>query len=366
MKVQKFRYWLITGVVVLLTSALVGCVTAQPTAPEAPAEAPATEAPAPEMAGEKVAVLLPASQTDQGWNQQAADSMQVVAEEQGFELEVAENLGYGDITPVLRDLADRGFDLIICHASGYQTVCPEFAQEAGVKVAVIENEAAVTADLIADIETQAQEVAYLAGILAAEVTKTGTVGVVASGEPPTWNFMTVGFAEGVKATNPDVEVLYSVIGDAAYEDAAGAKRVTESELAAGADIIFGMGDGASFGMIQAIDAHNAESDTKAWFIDVIGDKSADYRNLLLTSVLFDYSGIYDQMITDIESGNFGKTYTMDVESGGVRLLELPDDVPAEAAQAVEQAKQAILAGDVTVSAIADAEEMHARLDELSQ
>jgi simple sugar transport system substrate-binding protein len=217
---------------------------------------------------------------------------------------------------------------------------------------------------VSDIETQAQEVAYLAGLVAARLTQSKTVGIVVSGEPPTWNFMTVGFAEGVKATDPAVKILYSVIGEAAYEDAAGAKRVTESQLAAGADIIFGMGDGASFGMIQAIQEHNSQAGTKARFIDVIGDKSKQYRQVLLTSVLFDYSGLYRQMLDDIESGAFGQVYTMDVASGGVRLLDLPADVPAEVKQAVEQTRADIIADKIKVSAIGDAEGMHKRLDEL--
>lgn len=358
-------------ILLLLSFTLSACGGGAATEPPPAEEPAATEAPAAgepaasASAVEQVAVLLPASQTDQGWNQQAADSMMAVEASRGdFTLEVAENLGYGDITPVLRDLADRGFDLLICHASGYQTICPEFAAESGVKVSVVENPGAVSEN-VADVETQAQEVAYLAGVLAAEVTQTGTVGVVVSGEPPTWNFMTVGFAEGVKATNPDVEVLYGVIGEAAYEDAAGAKRTTETQLAAGADVIFGMGDGASFGMLQAIEEHNAGSDAKAWFIDVIGDKSADYSDVLLSSVLFDYSGIYNQMIDNIDTGgNFGQVYTMDVASGGVRLLDPPDSIPAEALAAVKTARAAILAGEITVSAIGDADAMHARLDEL--
>lgn len=366
MKPPKF-YGLIV-IVLLLCLSLAACGGAQSPAPSPPTATAETAASVEAMGqGEKVenvAVLLPASRTDQGWNQQAADSMMAVQKELGFNLEVAENLGYDDITPVLRDLADRGFDLLICHASGYQTVCPELANEAKVKVAVVENPGAIGPN-VADIETQAQEVAYLAGVLAARLTQTRIVGVVVSGEPPTWNFMTVGFAEGVKATNPEVDILYSVIGEAAYEDAAGAKRVTESQLGAGADIIFGMGDGASFGMIQAIqDNNNTQEGQKARFIDVIGDKSKQYRDVLLTSVLFDYSGLYKQMIADIEQGSFGKVYTMDVASGGVRLLELPADVPTDVVQAVEQAQADIIAGKIKVSAIGDAEGMHARLDEL--
>ena len=89
----------------------------------------------------------------------------------GIEGVVAENAGYEDITPILRDLAAGGAGLIICHASGYQTVCPEFAAESGVPVAVIENPGAVSPGLVSDIETQAQEVAYLAGVLAGKTTR---------------------------------------------------------------------------------------------------------------------------------------------------------------------------------------------------
>ncbi|MCL5266092.1 MAG: BMP family protein [Chloroflexi bacterium] len=391
MKHQKHcYYWLVSALVLLLAVGLTACAGGQPAPTQAPAvtKAPvaqptvaqppaptqaaavkpaATQAPAASAGAKvkKVAIVIPASRTDHGWNQQGADNLTSVGKELGITAEVAENQGYGDITPVLRDLQDKGFDLIICHASGYQTVCPEFAKKTKVKVAAIENQAAVTPGLISDIETQAQEAAYLAGVLAGKMTKSGTVGVVTSGEPPTWNYMTVGFAEGLKATKPDAKFLYSVIGEAAYEDAAGAKRVTASELAAGADIIFGMGDGASFGMVQAVEEHNAKGGAKAWFIDVIGDKrDIDKSKLLLSSVLFDYSGIYKQMIKDVEAGTFGKVYTMDVKNNGVHLLDLPPGVPADVADAVQKAKAEIVADKLKVSAISDSQKMRARINEL--
>lgn len=315
---------------------------------------------------ETAAVITPASRTNLGWDQQAADGIDAVAEKLGITSIVQENAGYDDITPALRDLADEGAQLIICHASGYQTVCPEFAETEGVNVAVIENPDAVT-DNVADIETQAQEVAYLAGVLAGLQTQTGTVGVVVSGEPPTWNYMTVGFAEGLAATNPDASLIYSVIGEAAYDDAAGAKRVTEQQLANGADIIFGMGDGASFGMIEAIREFNedeANADSPAWFIDVIGDKSEEYSDILLTSVLFDYTGIYERMINDIPQGEFGQVYTMDITNGGVRLLDLPEGIAPEVSEAVETAEAGIVDGTIEVSAIGDAEGVSTKLEEL--
>jgi simple sugar transport system substrate-binding protein len=278
-----------------------------------------------------VALITPASRTNLGWDQQGADGITAAAAKLGITVEVQENGGYDDITPALKDLQSQGAQFIICHASGYQTTCPDFAAQSNVKVAVIENEKAVVPGLVSDIETQAQAGAYLAGVAAGKLTKTGTVAIVASGQPPTWNYMAVGFAEGLKATNGSAKLLYNVMtGDDPYDDAAGAKRVTEQALAAGADIVFGMGDGASFGQIEAIrDFNKTHTDAPAKFIDVIGDKTKDYSDVLLTSVLFDYSGIYGQMIADIEAGTFGKTYTMDVANGGVKLLPLPGSLRTE-------------------------------------
>jgi len=354
---HRVRVGLIVAVTLLMQTVLAGPIAAQDATPAASPGAGVTI--------DQIAVVTPSSRTNQGWDQQAADAVEAVAAEAGIEPVVAENSGYEDITPVLRDLAAGGAGLIICHASGYQTVCPEFAAESGVPVAVIENPDAVSPGLVSDIETQAQEVAYLAGVLAGKTTKTGTVGVVVSGEPPTWNYMTVGFAEGLKATKPDAKMLYSVIGEAAYDDAAGAKRVTEQQLAADADVIFGMGDGASFGMIQAIEEHNAQAGaTKAWFIDVIGNKKAEHGDVLLSSVLFDYTGIYRQMLDDLKAGTFGKIYSMDVKNGGVRLLDLPEDLGQDAKDAVTEAQQKIVDGSITVSAISDVDEMKAKIAEL--
>jgi len=320
--------------------------------------------------GEKVtnvAFITPASRTNLGWDQQGADGITAVGQKLGITVEVQENGGYEDITPALKDLKDDGAQLIICHASGYTSTCADFANQEQERVTIIEDKDAVVPGLISNVDTQGQEVAYLAGVLAGKATKTGTVAVVVSGEPPTWNYMTVGFAEGLKATNPTAKLIYSVIGDAAYDDAAGAKRVTEQVLAAGADIVFGMGDGASFGMIEAIRDHNGKAenaDKKAWFIDVIGDKSKDYGDVLLSSALFDYSRIYEQMVKDIEAGTFGKNYVMDVKDNDVRLLDLPASVPQDVKDAVTKAQTDISAGTIKVDAIGDPDAMKAKLKEL--
>ena len=291
--------------------------------------------------------------------------MRKVAAELGLTLEVAENLGYANIKPVLQDLASRDFDLVICHASGYATMCTEAARELGLKVGVITHPQGVTPGLVGDIWTYAQEGAYLAGVLAGHMTRSGVVGIVVSAEPPTWNYMTVGFAEGLHSVRPDARLLYGVIGQANYEDAAGGRRLVESQIASGADVIFGMGNGATYGMMQAIGRARARDGGKVWFIDVIGDKrGADQYGIVLSSVLFDYTNIYKEMIRDVMNGTFGRTYVGNLANGGVRLLEFPDVVPQAAREAVQKAMDDIISGRIKVSAIPNADGVRQRLSEL--
>ena len=87
---HRLRVGLIAAVALLAQTALAGPISAQDATPAAGATV------------EQITVVTPASRTNQGWDQQAADGVEAVAKEAGIEAVVAENAGYDDITPVLR------------------------------------------------------------------------------------------------------------------------------------------------------------------------------------------------------------------------------------------------------------------------
>src|SRR4051812_1139764 len=175
----------------------------------------------------KLAIMTPEDPTDYGWNQQGFDAAKAVAEKFGLEFMPATGLGYGDVHPQARELAEDGASLIIAHASGFNTAVPEVGAEKKVPVAIVDKEGTGKAGVLADYTLSGHEGAYMAGALAAKMSKSKTVGIVVSGEPPSWNSQSAAFANGVKATDSGVKILYAVIGPAAYSDAAGGKRVTE-------------------------------------------------------------------------------------------------------------------------------------------
>ena len=164
---------------------------------------------------------------------------------------------------------------------------------------------------------------------------------------------------GARAADAGIDILYAVIGPAAYGDAAGGRRVTESVIAAGADIVFGQGNGSSFGMIQAVETSMATDGGKAWFIDVIGDKSSLDKGHLLSSVLWNMVPVYSAMVEDLRADTFGtRSYRIQLADDSVKLLRTPH-IPADLWDGVMALRDDIVAGRVAVDLVTDAQAVRA-------
>jgi basic membrane protein A and related proteins len=288
------------------------------------------------------AIVTPEKGSDYGWNQQSIEAARTIAEDRGVEVEIADNAGYEDVTPILRELATGDADFIIAQASGYNTAAPDVAAQTEVPNLIWDNPEAAEPGLVANAEAQGQGGGYLAGVLAAQTSKSDTLGIVISADDTNWNRMAGGFVKGAQSVKPDIRIRLAQIGQAGYADTAGGKRVTEQVIADGADVIFGMGDGSSFGMIQAVEAADG-----VMFIDVIGDKTKiDKQGVLLSSVLWNFDVLFNQAIDDIEAGTFGETnYALDLDNEGISLLQT-DQIDDAAWQEVEKAREAIVGGEV--------------------
>lgn len=288
------------------------------------------------------AIVTPEKGSDYGWNQQSIEAAEKLAADRGIKVDVADNSGYEDVTPVLRELATGDVNLIIAQASGYNTAAPDVSAQTEVPSLIWDNPEAAEPGLVANAEAQGQGGGYLAGVLAANTSKSDTLGIVISADDTNWNRMAGGFVKGAQSVKPDIEIKLAQIGQAGYADTAGGKRVTEQVIADGADVIFGMGDGSSFGMIQAVEAADGVK-----FIDVIGDKTKiDKQGVLLSSVLWNFDVVFNEAIDDVEAGTFGeKNYALDLQNKGISLLQT-DQIEDAAWQEVQKANDAIVAGDV--------------------
>jgi simple sugar transport system substrate-binding protein len=306
----------------------------------------------------KIAVVTPEKRDDFGWNQQGVEGAEAAAKSLGIQIEVADGSGYDNVDPILSQLANDGAQLVIAHASGYNASAADVAAKTNVPELSWDNPEGLQEGLVGDAETQSQQGAYLAGVLAAKTSKSKKLGIVTSADDTNWNKMSGGFIAGARSVDPSIQFLSAQIGQAGYADSAGGKRVTQTVIAGGADVVFGMGDGSSFGMLQAVE----QAGGKVKFIDVIGDKSSiDKKHVLLSSVIWNFEPAFKEAIQQVNDGSFGtKGLSLDLANGGISLLktDLIDDATWTA---VEDAKSKIADGSVDVPLTAKKGEVQALL-----
>ncbi len=157
---------------------------------------------------------------------------------------------------------------------------------------------------------------FLAGCLAGLMTKSNVVGIVAGMEiPPVIKFRK-GYENGVKYVNPNAKVLGVYIDS--FVDAARGKEAALSQMAEGADVIFGAGGQTGSGGIMGAAAQGA------WVIGVdqdeylttFGKGSVAGANKLLSSAV---------KRVDVAVYNAIKMAVMDQWQGGNVLFEAKND-----------------------------------------
>src|SRR3989475_9408337 len=196
----------------------------------------------------KVAMLLPGSINDQSWNASGYAGLQKL-KDNGFEIAYSENVQAADHIEAMKDYARRGFSPVIGHSgrflSAAQRVGPEFE-----KTVFLVGSGSGGQNNVISLDVANEQYAYLVGVLAARMSKTGKIGAVAGLEGlPNMVASMGGFRLGAKSVRPEIEV--KIIYLQSMEDPAAAKEAALSLIAGGADVIGGKLNAGHAGIIQA-------------------------------------------------------------------------------------------------------------------
>ncbi len=204
------------------------------------------------------------------------------------------------------------------------------------------------------------EPSYLAGYLAAGVSKSGIVGTFGGAQIPSVTAFMDGFQMGVEKYNEDNGADVQLIGwdretqkgtfTQDFESKTKGQNAAEEEITQGADIIFPVAGPAGLGALDAV----KDQGLKAIWVDTDGCVSAaEYCDVLLTSVMKGMDVAVEDAIKDSVDGKFNNTpYTGTLENGGVGLAPFHDQegaVPAELSSKLDDLKQQIIDGDIQVA-----------------
>jgi basic membrane protein A and related proteins len=136
---------------------------------------------------------------------------------------------------------------------------------------------------------------YLAGIVAALTTKTGTVSTVGGKKIPPVDNWIAGFQYGVKQTKPSVKTLNAYSQD--FEDLAKCKEIALDQIAHGSDVVFQVAGKCGLGAIDGA----CEKGKTAIGVDV--DQSGQGDCVITSALKPLQSSVYDLIKTFVD-GNF--------------------------------------------------------------
>lgn len=186
-----------------------------------------------------------------------------------------------------------------------------------------------------------EEAGYLAGVLAAVMTETGTLATTAGKKIPPVDNWIAGFQQGAIDTNPDVKLLNAYSDD--FDDQAKCKEIALDQIAQGADIVFQVAGKCGLGALDAA------KEKGVWGIGVDADQSFAGDHIL-TSALKPLEAAVYSVIQQFVEGTLEPG-----QNATYGIADLPDasllapynaDVTQEAQDAVAAAQEKLVSGEI--------------------
>lgn len=344
---------------VLVLSLLFAGACAQPPAPTETKEAPvATEevaTPAPKL---KVAMITSQGGLgDRSYNDSGYIGLKKAEDELGVEVKVIESSDpVGEAEQLLRTAAESGFDLVITleysHFDPLARVAPDYPKTTFAIVNI-----AVDAPNVVSVIFKEHEGSFLAGVLAAMVTTMkgndrvnpeAVIGAIGGTQSPGIDKFIVGYKEGAKHINPDINVLSAYSNS--FGDPAKGQELTLAMYDQGADIVFQIAGGTGEGVFQAAE------DMHHYAIGVDSDQDYIKPGSILTSMIKRVDVAVFDLISRLKDGSLkgGTTVEYGLKEGGVTLSPMQytkDQISPEFLTKVDELKAKIISGEIVVTDI---------------
>jgi len=296
----------------------------------------------------RIALIIPSTIDDMAWSQVMYEGIKAVQQKYGEEkikLEVSERLWNAvDAGSAIRQYASQGFDIVIAHGAQYQSVLDEVAPDFPKTSFAYGTGFATNHPNIFAYDPQAQQGAYLLGIMAGLKTKTNIVGIVGpvkSGDAIKYN---IGFEKGVKSVNPEAAVRIAYTGS--FGDLVAAGEIARTHIKAGADVLSGTAQ-------QCVGAIRVASEFEGviWLSSDM-DQSSIAPQTVLASQSYRFDEVIEKIISFRQEGIVGgKHLELTLANGYLEIIHNPKLVSVltpKMNEVINEAKAKIISGEIKV------------------
>ena len=237
----------------------------------------------------------------------------------------------------LRRLAEAGSNPVVMTGFAFGDVLAKVAPDfPDTKFAIIDM--VVDQPNVKSVVFNEHEGSYLVGMMAALASKSGTVGFIGGMDIPLIRKFGCGYAQGVKAVNPDATVVLNMTGTTptAWNDPVKGAELAKAQKAQGADVIYAAAGGTGIGVLQTA------ADEGILSIGVDSNQNYMHPGKVLTSMLKRVDNAVYEAFKEGEAltpgfnvmglDNDGVGYAMDENNAALVTPEMQAAVDAAAAQ----------------------------------
>jgi len=303
-----------------------------------------------------VALIMPGSIADGGWNTLCYKGLEQLKEE-GFKTAFTENVTDANIASVAEGYVSDGYDLIIGggwqFVTSFMTLAPEFPDAKFFVVSTGPESETIPSNL-QFFDPSAQYSGYMAGALAALISKSHIVGFVGGGDNGAQRQLHNAFVQGAEETVEGTTALGIITGD--YNDAAKGREAALTMIGNGADVIWHAADITGLGVISG----TVESQ-KALAIGMYSDQTGMAYSAFASSIFQDLGYAVYSRAHAVEDGTFegGGSWMPPFDeifyftAGGKDTPYNTANVPAEAIEKMDQILADLKSGKIEVTTSMD-------------
>ena len=280
---------------------------------------------------------------DGSFNESTWKGLKKAKEDLGVEVYYLESNQDADYKTNIETFIDKDVDLILGvgynQTNAFKEAAKQYPER---KFALIDGDFDTIPDNVKNIKFKEEEAGYLAGILAANTTKTGVVGFIGGMSVPAVDSYKYGFMAAVHDVNPDITIMEQYANT--FTDASKGRAIAEQMMSKDADIIFHAAGPVGNGMFEALKEKGLLG------IGVDTDQNSIAPDTVMTSAVKHLNIASYNLARDLALGNFqgGGVIISDLSNDGVGIAKVIKAVPAEAVKATEEYKEKIIKGDIDV------------------
>lgn len=204
----------------------------------------------------------------------------------------SENVANADYERVMRQYAEGGQQLLIGESFAVEAAARKVAKDYPKTAFLMGSSGKPQAPNFSVFDNYIQEPAYLTGMIAGGITKSGHIGMVGGYPIPEVNRLMQAFMAGAREVNPKVRFSVSFIGS--WFDPPKAKEAAFAMIDRGADVMYAERFGVS----------DAAKERKVLAIGNVIDTQAQYPDTVVASALWHMEPTVDAAIKKVRAGAF--------------------------------------------------------------